>query len=219
MTALTLAATPVSLFVTIATTHALAVMSPGSDLAIVTRQTLAHGRAAGVRTALGIACGITFHVAYGMFGLGWAIEAFPPLLTVLKLIGGSLLLWIGWGAIRAQPADPDAPPPMAEPGKAAARDFSIGLFTNLLNVKAMLFFVALCSAVITGSTPTALKLGLGAWMIITTGLWFSFVAWTLGHPRIRTRLLRSAHWIDRAMGAILIALGGGMLWSVAQSLP
>jgi len=216
MTALALASSPVSLFVTIATTHALAVMSPGPDLAIVTRQTLAHGRAAGLRTALGIACGISFHVAYGMFGLGWAIEAFPPLLTVLKLVGGLLLLWIGWGAIRAKaPVKQVAEAlPASEPGKAAARDFSIGLFTNVLNVKAMLFFVALCSAVITGSTPAVLKLALGAWMIVTTGLWFSFVAWTLGHPRIRARLVNYGYWIDRAMGAILLVLGTGMLVSI-----
>lgn len=209
-----LGASPASLFLTIATTHALAVMSPGPDLAIVTRQTLAHGRAAGLRTALGIASGISFHVAYGMFGLGWAIEAFPPLLSVLKLVGALLLLWIGWGAVRAQAPSVQAAPASASSEPAGARDFSIGLFTNLLNVKAMLFFVALCSAVITGSTPTALKLGLGAWMIVTTGLWFSFVAWTLGHPQIRARLMRYGYWIDRVMGAILLALGLAMLLSL-----
>lgn len=210
-----LAASPASLFATVAIAHALAVMSPGPDLAVVTRQTLAHGRRAGLLTALGIASGISFHVAYGMFGLGWAIERFPVLLQVLQVIGAALLLWIGWGAIRAQPL---ADPASAAPGdrqRAARGDFSIGLATNLLNVKAMLFFVALCSAVITGSTSTALKLGLGSWMIVTTGLWFSFVAWTLGHPAVRRRLLGIAHWIDRVMGALLIALGIGMLVSVA----
>ncbi|MDP3293925.1 MAG: LysE family transporter [Nevskia sp.] len=205
---------PGELFATIALAHALAVASPGPDLAVVTRQTLAHGRRAGVLAALGITAGISFHVAYGMFGLGWAIERFPALLTVLKLVGASLLLWIGWGAIRAQPAADAAPVTIS--GKAAKRDFGIGLATNLLNVKAMLFFVALCSAVITGDTPTWLKLGLSAWMIAATGAWFSFVAWTLGHPHIRSRLMHSAHWIDRAMGAILLLLAAGMLWSLLR---
>ncbi len=214
MNALALAGSPASLFATIATAHALAVMSPGPDLAIVTRQTLAHGRSAGLRTALGIACGITFHVAYGMFGLSWAIQQFPSLLTVLRIVGGLLLLYIGLGAVLAQPAADSAAQATTDRTQAAAKDFSIGLFTNVLNVKAMLFFVALCSAVITGATPSGLKFALGAWMIVTTGLWFSFVAWTLGHPRIRSRLLRQGHWIDRAMGVILLALGAGMLASV-----
>lgn len=206
---------PAELFATIAVAHALAVASPGPDLAVVSRQTLAHGRKAGVLTALGVAAGIGFHVAYGMFGLGWAIERFPALLTVLKLVGAGLLLWIGWGAIRAQPASETVA--LTVGGEAAKRDFGIGLATNLLNVKAMMFFVALCSAVITGDTPAWLKLGLSAWMIVATGAWFSFVAWTLGHPRIRSRLMHSAHWIDRVMGAILLLLGAGMLWSVVQS--
>lgn len=207
------AQSPASLFATIAAAHALAVISPGPDLAVVTRQTLAHGRAAGVRTALGIAAGISFHVGYGMFGLGLAIERFPSLLIVLRVIGALLLLYIGWGAIRAQPVANNGVA-VRDTGNVGAKDFSVGLFTNLLNVKAMLFFVALCSVAITGTTPATLKLALGAWMIVTTGLWFSFVAWTLGHPKIRARLIRSGHWIDRGMGTLLLALGSWMLYSV-----
>lgn len=200
-----------SLFATVAIAHALAVMSPGPDLAVVTRQTLAHGRRAGVMTATGISCGISFHVAYGMFGLGWAIGRYPSLLGALQVIGAALLLWIGWGAIRAQPLTVSRPVAGADGARAARGDFGIGLATNLLNVKAMLFFAALCSAVITGSTTTAVKLGLSGWMIVTTGLWFGFVAWTLGHPAVRNRLLGIAHWIDRLMGVLLIGLGLAML--------
>jgi len=202
-------ANPESLFAVVAAAHALAVMSPGPDLAIVTRQTLAHGRAAGLRTALGIAAGISVHIAYAMFGLAWAIHHYPPLLTGLRYVGAVLLLWIGWGALRSRPF---AGPAVAAGGtRAAARDFGIGFLTNALNVKAMLFFVALCSAVITAAASVELRLALGAWMIFATGMWFCFVAWTLGHPRVRARLQAHGHWLDRIMGAILLLLGCAML--------
>lgn len=201
---------PIPLFAVVASAHALAVASPGPDLAIVSRQTLAHGRAAGLRTAWGVAAGICVHVGYAMFGLRWAIEQLPSLLDLLRLIGAGLLLWIGWNALRAAPASAttatDAKP-------AAARDFGVGFATNVLNVKAMLFFVALCSAVITGATPTGLRLALGLWMVLATGAWFSLVAWSLGHPQLRSRLQRSAHWIDRTMGVVLIGLALAMLMS------
>ena len=200
----------VSLFAVVAAAHALAVMSPGPDLAIVTRQTLAHGRAAGLRTAVGVAAGIGVHISYALFGLAWAIERYPSLLTGLRYVGALLLLWIGWGALRARPAAGPAAA-AAAPGRAAARDFGIGFLTNVLNVKAMLFFVALCSAVISGDASVRLRLALGAWMIFATGLWFCFVAWTLGHPRLRERLRAHGHWIDRIMGAILLLLGCAML--------
>lgn len=198
----------VSLFAAVAAAHAAAVMSPGPDFVIVTRQTLAHGRAAGLRTALGVACGIGIHVAYSLFGLAWAIHRYPPLLGLLRYVGAALLLWIGWGALRAQPAA-SAAAAAAEP--AAARDFGIGFFTNALNVKAMLFFVALGSAVVAGSPSASLRLALGAWMVFATGAWFCFLAWTLGHPGVRARLAAYSHWIDRAMGAILLALGLSLL--------
>ncbi len=89
----------------------------------------------------------------------------------------------------------------------------IGLTTNLLNPKATLFFVALCSALLTTPTPLWLKVSLAAWIVGTTGLWFSLVAVTLGHARIRAVLLKQAHWIDRGMGLLLIALALVMLFA------
>lgn len=197
----------VSLFAGVAAAHALAVMSPGPDFAIVSRQALAHGRAAGMRTALGIACGLAIHVAYGLFGLAWAIHRYPPLLVLLRYLGALLLLWIGWGALRAQPAG--AAPAATAP--AAARDFGIGFLTNALNVKAMLFFVALGAAVAAAGPSAALRLALGAWMVFATGAWFCFLAWTLGHPGVRARLFAYRHWIDRVMGAVLLGLGLALL--------
>ncbi|MGH8506280.1 MAG: LysE family transporter, partial [Stenotrophobium sp.] len=79
--------------------------------------------------------------------------------------------------------------------------------------KALLYFMALCSTVITGATPVWLRIALGLWMVLFTAAWFCLVSFTLGHVRVRQRLTASAHWIDRSMGAILLALGAGMILS------
>lgn len=200
-----------AIFVTVALAHLLGVASPGPDFAMVTRQTLAYGRTAGLWTAWGIAAGIIFHVAYGLFGLGWLIAKFPALLDVLRYAGVAFLLWMGWGALHAQPADAAAPSPDRTP--AARENFRIGVLTNLLNPKATMFFVALFSAVITAQTPLLLRFGLGAWIVAATGVWFSFVAVTFGQLRVRERLRHWAHWIDRIMGMILILLALAMLLS------
>ena len=204
---------PLALFFTVALAHLLAVMSPGPDLAMVTRQTLAYGRSAGIWTALGIGSGISFHVAWAMFGMGWVIERFPMLLDVLRYGGALFLISMGSKAIRAQASSADdSGKEKAEPG-SNAHHFGIGVLTNVLNPKALLFFMALCSAVITGTTPVWLRLGLGLWMIISTAAWFSMVSITLGHPRVRQRLMASGYLIDRAMGAILLVLGIAMILS------
>lgn len=204
------ATSPESLFALVAGAHLLAVASPGPDFAMVARQTLAHGRSTGVWTALGIGSGIAFHVAWAMFGLGWVVERFPLLLDVLRYGGAAFLLYMGVSALRAQPTAPTKPALRgagSSPIPGARRSYGVGLATNLLNPKAMMFFVALCSTVITRDTSIALRLGLGAWMAGTTMLWFSLVAWSLGHAALRERLQKQAHWIDRGMGVLLVGLG------------
>lgn len=201
-----------ALFLTVALAHLLAVTSPGPDFAIVLRQTLAHGRSSGVATALGIGSGISFHVAWAMFGMGWVVQRFPVLLEVLRYGGAAFLLWMGYKALRAQPTTNTDIGGTTEDG-SAWRHFGVGFATNLLNPKVLLFFIALCSTVITGDTPLWLRLSLGLWMVLSTAAWFSLVSLTLGHPAVRRRLLKYGHWIDRAMGAILILLALAVILS------
>jgi len=199
-------------FATVAVAHALAVSSPGPDFAIVVRQTLGFGRRAGLLTAWGIASGILLHVAWAMFGLGWVVHQWPLLLELLRIGGACFLLWIGVQALRARPAtganDASAAP---SPAPSSSRHFWIGWTTNVLNPKALLFFGALFSAVVTTVNAGWLRPALALWLILATGAWFSLVALAVGHPRLRSSLREHAHRIDHAMGAILIGLGAWML--------
>lgn len=203
--------TPLALFLTVALAHLLAVMSPGPDLAMVTRQTLACGRSAGIWTALGIGSGISFHVAWAMFGMGWVLERVPVLLDVLRYGGALFLIYMGSRAIHAKSsASSVVDRENVEPG-TNVHHFGIGVLTNVLNPKALLFFMALCSAVITGDTPVWLRLALGLWMVLSTATWFSMVSLTLGHRKVRQSLIAYGYLIDRTMGTILLVLGIGMI--------
>ena len=60
-------------FLTIAVIHFLAVASPEPDFAVTLRESITHGRIAGLWTSLGIGIGILVHVAYCILGLGLVI--------------------------------------------------------------------------------------------------------------------------------------------------
>ena len=198
---------PWAIFGAVVAAHALGVASPGPDFVVVVSQTLAYGRRAGIATALGIGSGILAHVGWGMFGLGWAVERAPALLDVLRYGGAAVLLWIGLKALRSQPLSAGEPGDIdAARGPAPLQAWALGLATNLLNAKALLFFIALCSSVIAAGATPLLRGLLGLWMVLATAAYFAFVAWTVGHPAVRRHLLAHAHRIDRAMGVILIAL-------------
>lgn len=204
-----------AVFGTVALAHALAVASPGPDFAMVVRQSLAFGRGAGLWTAAGIGSGILFHVGYGLFGLGWVTERFPQSLTVVGVAGAAFLIYMGLGALRARPqaGTGDALPP-AQPGNRL-KFFGIGLLTNVLNPKAMLFFVALFTAVVAVPASAAIQVALGLWLPLATFAWFALVATLLGSPAARRRLHRVAHWIDRGMGVVLLTLGTSLLLRLA----
>lgn len=196
-----------AIFATVALTHALAVASPGPDFAMVVRRSLALGRAAGIWTAAGIGSGILFHVGYGLFGLDWLTQRWPASLSVIGLAGGCFLLWMGIGALRAQPVNGPAAEDHSRLGHSAWRHFGVGLLTNVLNTKAMLFFVALFTVAVTGPLSAWLMLGLALWLPLSTFAWFALVATVLTRPAARARLMSVAHWIDRAMGVVLVLLG------------
>ena len=199
------------LFATVTVAHLLAVASPGPDFAIVVRQSLACGRGAGVWTAAGIGSGIFFHVGYGLFGLTWLTQRWPQALNLLAATGALFLAYLGVQALRSQPLPEAAEDlPAAQPG-ARAKFFGIGLLTNLLNAKAVLYFVALFTAVVTGATSAFMKVVLGLWIPLLTFGWFAFVALMLGNAAARRRLRHVAHWIDRAMGVLLLALGAAII--------
>lgn len=200
-----------ALFGAVVLAHALGVASPGPDFAVVIRNSLAQGRRAGMFTALGIGSGIVVHVAWGMFGLGWAVHRVPALLEVLRYGGAVYLFWMGIQALRSRPAASTAASAVEPaPRLALARAYLAGLATNLLNAKALLFFLALCSSVLAAGASPALRLGLGLWLVLATAAWFSMVACTAGHPKLRARLSAQAHRIDQAMGLLLIGLAVGV---------
>nr|WP_301334197.1 LysE family transporter [Solimonas sp. SE-A11] len=186
-------------------------MSPGPDFAIVSRQALLHGRSAGLWTAWGIASGIVAHVALGLFGLGWLLERLPSLLEWLRYGGAAFLIWMGYGSWRASSTPGSETAVNAAP--APRRSYLLGVATNLLNPKAALFCAALFSATLTAGAPASLNILLGAWIILSTGTWFSLISLAIAHPRIRQHLLSRARLIDRAMAVLLVSLALLLLFS------
>lgn len=73
----------------------LAVISPGADFAMVTRNSYLHGRRAGLLAAAGIALGVQVHVLYTMLGVGLLIARSPALFLALKLLGAAYLIHVG----------------------------------------------------------------------------------------------------------------------------
>ena len=210
-------------FIKVAVAHLLAVASPGPDFAMVIRQSLAHGRRAAVWTSIGIGTAILLHVTYTLLGIGILLRSSHAAFTAVKFAGAGYLAWIGARALMTRPrrALPAAPAGSerelsrpAEPAPRAA--FATGFFTNALNPKVTLFFVAIFASVIDPATPKVVQGAYGVWMAVATMAWFSMVSVFFTREAVRRAFLRSGHWIDWAMGVVLIGLAAALALASAR---
>ncbi|MFZ3076340.1 MAG: LysE family transporter [Psychrobacter glacincola] len=90
-------------FLLITSVHLLAAASPGPDFVLVSQQTLAKGRRTGLICSVGITLGLSIHIIYSVLGLATLIAHSQPLLTAIKWLGGSYLIYLGWQGIQAKP--------------------------------------------------------------------------------------------------------------------
>lgn len=183
----------------------LAVISPGPDFAIVSRNSLMLSRRAGVLTALGIGAGVLIHVAYTLVGVGLLIQSSLWLFNTIKLIGAVYLIYLGVKMLRSKPGRMPADHLVASLSDAAA--LRAGFLTNALNPKATMFIVSLFMQVVQPETPMAVQLGYGAFISAAHMAWFSLVALCFTTGPVRSRLLAVRHWIDRGFGGLLVVFG------------
>lgn len=84
-----------SLFLTLALVHLLALMSPGPDFFFVTRTAMSQSRPKAMLGVLGIASGIFVWAGISILGLHILFETISWLQRVISIAGGLYLLWMG----------------------------------------------------------------------------------------------------------------------------
>jgi RhtB (resistance to homoserine/threonine) family protein len=196
------------LFLMIAITM-LAVVSPGPDFAMVTRNSYAFGRRSGLVAALGIACGVQVHVFYTVFGVAVIITQSPLLFMAMKLLGAGYLVYLGIKSFTNTSVLK-----FAEAGGSAPTSWAVfrsGFLTNALNPKTMLFVVAAYSQFVQANSSLASNFAYGLFMSLAHWVWFSLVALFFSTARLRRRMLEKQSIIDRVIGTALIGLAACLL--------
>lgn len=114
---------------------------PGQDFVFIASRSATHGIRAGIVASLGVGAGTLVHIFAAAFGVSAILAASPTAYTVVKLIGGVYLLYMGLSMVfkRATSAH-EEPTLMTSP--AVKSIFYQGFLTNALNPKVALFFIA-----------------------------------------------------------------------------
>lgn len=187
--------------------HTLASISPGPNFLIVTQTAMSGSRAAAVATALGIATGAAVWSAAALLGLTVLFAQIPWLHAGLRLLGGIYLVVLGARLWRAadKPIARNAGDDVAH--VAAAQAFRRGLFTNMTNPKAAIFYGSIFAAFLTPDLPRWVALAAVAIIVANSAAWHVMLACLFSHQRAQRWYRRARRTIDRVCGAGLALLG------------
>lgn len=190
-------------------------ITPGQDTLYIIGRSVAQGRTAGIVSVFGIATGCLIHILAASIGLYAVLALSPVLFTGICVAGGVYLIYLGIMAVYQKgsiitPVQPGT-------GHDALRlVYRQGLFTNLLNPKVALFFIAFLPQFIdpVANYGALSFLFLGSLFLCTGTAWCLLVALfasgiadTLrGSPKIQ----RGFEWLTCL---IFVGLGAGILVS------
>lgn len=172
------------IILTVALVHFLAVISPGPDFIMITRNSLMYSRRTGVYTAIGLGLGILVHVTYSLVGIGLLIAQSIVLFNIIKFLGTAYLIYIGYKSLTSKSSKLNIQNNDHKKDISVFSAIKIGFITNATNPKATLFFLSLFTLVINPDTPMIVKLFMSIEMSVVTALWFMLVAYLISHHLI-----------------------------------
>jgi threonine/homoserine/homoserine lactone efflux protein len=189
-------------------------LTPGPDVLYIVSHSLRSGARAGIVAGLGITTGCFVHIFAAALGVGALLAASATAFNLLKWAGAAYLLYVGVRLLFSRAQGNLLPSAGTEASAPIPADlwrvYSGGFWTNVLNPKVAIFFLAFVPQFIApGATHTS-------WVFLALGVLFNVNAipvntgWALAAAWMARRaslVQRGMHWLDRVAGALFITFG------------
>ena len=184
-------------------------LSPGPDMLYVISRSLGQGRRAGIVSALGIGAGTLVHTFVTAIGLSAVLLSVPIAFEFIKYAGAAYLAFLGVRMLLSSRSGASNLSSEAIAPSGLGTVFRQGVFTNVLNPKVALFFLAFLPQFGDPSKGTV------ALQIIILGLvfdasgtsWNILIATLAGHASDRLKGRSGFSFAQKVLpGVILLAL-------------
>ena len=204
----------ISLFLSLAFAHLVAVTSPGPDFFYIIKSSFEKGLKSSVISAVGIGLRVFLHCLSAIVGLDFLYQKIPSLYTIIGTVGAGYLIYLGVSGIFADPEAKDLAVKETQTLNLW-QSFTGGLMVNIFNVKAFIFFVSLFSGVAL-STSILFQISISVYFFLATATWFVFLSFILnrGFKSLLNHSVQRA--ISKISSCFLIAIGfalGVYVWA------
>ena len=198
-------------------------LTPGPDVFYMVTHALKGGWRAGTVAAAGIFAGCLVHVAAATVGLSALVASSATAFTVLKVVGAAYLVYMGFKMLMSKPVNamnsvaneainmPATSKSTPYLGKNDLKKvFLQGFWTNVLNPKVALFFLAFLPQFITphSAHPSLAFLALGVvFNVSAIPINMGYVLLAAWFKQRAGVVQRGMHWLERIAGAVFIGFG------------
>lgn len=219
-------------------------LTPGPDVLYIVTNALKSGTRAGIVAGLGITAGCFVHIFAAAVGVGALLATSATAFTVLKWVGAAYLLWMGARMLFAKASGDSASGAAIAAARAQSTAgvslrsvFMGGFWTNVLNPKVAIFFLAFVPQFIApGTENKALAFVLLGVLFNVNAIpvnagWALAASWMARRAGVMARrraapkagqptrgaasarsderggLMPGMHWLDRVAGAMFIGFG------------
>lgn len=204
-----------SLWVTLLAACFVISFTPGAGAINTMGNSLAHGFRRSIWGILGQQAALVVHIAIVALGVGVLVASSPVIFNVIRYVGAAYLVYLGVRQILRRPEvvdETDGGPDAASAAMAAESRSSMfrrGLWVNLLNPKAIVFFLAFLPQFIRPALPLLPQyLVVGATVVVVDVIvmWGIFALAAHGMRRF-TRSARGQRIVDLVFGVLFVAVG------------
>ncbi|MGB0690468.1 MAG: LysE family translocator [Candidatus Puniceispirillum sp.] len=194
----------------------LGFVSPGPNFVVITAHAVKNRRA-GAATALGVSFGTAIWVMLTSTGMMTLLSAYEETTLMVGLVGGSYMCWLGVKSLRAALSGTKFSDEFNKPSSSETsllRMILTGLFIQMSNPKAALFWIALSSLAIKPHTPSIVIIAMIIGCFAISLSWHMVLALVFSTGSIRQTYISFKSVISAIFGTLFIGFGLKVIHSV-----
>lgn len=183
--------------------------TPGAGAINTMSNALNSGFRRSIWGILGQQAALVVHIVIVALGVGVLVASSPVAFSVIRYAGAAYLVYLGIRQFLSKPQI-DEESTEALRSESAWSMFRRGLWVNLLNPKAIVFFLALVPQFIRLGQPLIPQYAIVAVTVIVVDIlvmWFFFAAAARSFQRF-TQDARGQRVLNRTFGVLFVAVGG-----------
>jgi len=184
-------------------------ITPGNDTIFILTRSIAQGKKAGIMSVLGIATGSIIHTTFAAFGLSVIISESVVAFSILKYAGAAYLIFLGCKML-VEPTRLEIKFRDRQRTVDLKKIYRDAVFTNVLNPKVALFFIAFLPQFIDPAFKNTVVpfMLLGISFTITGTVWCLVLANFASFVAVKIkRNYRISSYINKTCGLVLVGLG------------